>query len=164
MACFLKSNSSKHNFFDLRFTHVNILWDNLTIGHSMTFVTNIYVACLRGYYSEVMSLLRYIVNWYIFQYYLHFQSCKSVYDRIIDLGIATPQIILNYAAFLEDKNYFEEAFKVWTFPIIVYTVVIDYNICHISLGYYLSLMFARLWFSFLPEYCIKICIIWIFKV
>lgn len=42
-----------------------------------------------------------------------FQSCKSVYDRIIDLGIATPQIVLNYAAFLEDHNYFEEAFKAY---------------------------------------------------
>lgn len=40
------------------------------------------------------------------------QSCKAVYDRIIDLKIATPQIIINYGLFLEEQNYFEEAFKV----------------------------------------------------
>ena len=40
------------------------------------------------------------------------QSCKAVYDRIIDLKIATPQIVINYGMFLEENNYFEEAFKV----------------------------------------------------
>jgi Tfp pilus assembly protein PilF len=40
------------------------------------------------------------------------QSCKAVYDRIIDLRIATPQIVINYGMFLNENNYFEEAFKV----------------------------------------------------
>jgi hypothetical protein len=40
------------------------------------------------------------------------QSCKAVYDRILDLKIATPQIIINYALFLEENKYFEEAFRV----------------------------------------------------
>lgn len=44
--------------------------------------------------------------------YVSLQSTKSVYDRIIDLRIATPQIIINYAMFLEEHNYFEESFKV----------------------------------------------------
>lgn len=35
-----------------------------------------------------------------------------MYDRIIDLRIATPQIIINYAMFLEEHDYFEESFKV----------------------------------------------------
>lgn len=45
------------------------------------------------------------------------QSTKAVYDRILDLRIATPQIIINYAMFLEEHKYFEESFKVssgWT--------------------------------------------------
>jgi hypothetical protein len=41
-----------------------------------------------------------------------FQSCKAVYDRIIDLKICTPQIIINYSLFLEEHKYFEEAFRV----------------------------------------------------
>ena len=36
-----------------------------------------------------------------------------MYDRIIDLKIATPQIIMNYSIFLEENNYFEEAFKAY---------------------------------------------------
>lgn len=40
-----------------------------------------------------------------------FKTCKAVYDRIIDLKIATPQIIMNYALFLEENQYFEESFK-----------------------------------------------------
>ncbi|XP_052790724.1 pre-mRNA-splicing factor SYF1-like [Mya arenaria] len=42
-----------------------------------------------------------------------FKTCKAVYDRIIDLRIATPQIIMNYGLFLEKNNYFEEAFKAY---------------------------------------------------
>lgn len=42
-----------------------------------------------------------------------FKTCKTVYDRIIDLRIATPQIIMNYGLFLEENNYFEEAFKAY---------------------------------------------------
>ncbi|EAW69023.1 XPA binding protein 2, isoform CRA_b [Homo sapiens] len=41
-----------------------------------------------------------------------FQSTKAVYDRILDLRIATPQIVINYAMFLEEHKYFEESFKV----------------------------------------------------
>lgn len=40
-----------------------------------------------------------------------FASAKAVYERIIDLKIATPQLILDYAAFLEERNYFEESFR-----------------------------------------------------
>lgn len=42
-----------------------------------------------------------------------FKSCKAVYDRIIDLKIATPQIIINYGLFLEENNHFEEAFRAY---------------------------------------------------
>ncbi|XP_077986681.1 pre-mRNA-splicing factor SYF1-like [Glandiceps talaboti] len=42
-----------------------------------------------------------------------FKSTKAVYDRIIDLRIVTPQIIINYGMFLEEHNYFEEAFKAY---------------------------------------------------
>lgn len=42
-----------------------------------------------------------------------FKSCKAVYDRIIELKICTPQIIVNYGLFLEENNYFEEAFRAY---------------------------------------------------
>jgi pre-mRNA-splicing factor SYF1 len=34
---------------------------------------------------------------------------------MLDLRVATPQIVINYASFLEDSQYFEEAFKVRCF-------------------------------------------------
>lgn len=42
-----------------------------------------------------------------------YKSCKAVYDHIIDLKIATPQIIINYGLFLEEHKYFEEAFRAY---------------------------------------------------
>ncbi|XP_013420306.1 pre-mRNA-splicing factor SYF1 [Lingula anatina] len=42
-----------------------------------------------------------------------YKTCKAVYDRIIDLRIATPQIIINYGMFLNENNYFEEEFKAY---------------------------------------------------
>ncbi|PKA56207.1 hypothetical protein AXF42_Ash011136 [Apostasia shenzhenica] len=41
------------------------------------------------------------------------ESTRDVYERILDLKIATAQIILNYAFFLEEHKYFEDAFKVY---------------------------------------------------
>jgi pre-mRNA-splicing factor SYF1 len=35
-------------------------------------------------------------------------SVKAVYDRILELKIATPQVIMNYAAFLEKQKYYED--------------------------------------------------------
>ena len=42
-----------------------------------------------------------------------FKSTKAVYDRILELKIPTPQIIINYGLFLKENNYFEEAFKAY---------------------------------------------------
>ena len=39
-------------------------------------------------------------------------TTKAAYNRAIDLKVATPQMIINFAAFLEDKGYFEDSFKV----------------------------------------------------
>ncbi|CAI9087648.1 OLC1v1021777C1 [Oldenlandia corymbosa var. corymbosa] len=41
------------------------------------------------------------------------ESTREVYESILDLKIATPQIIINYAMLLEDHKYFEDAFKVY---------------------------------------------------
>ncbi|KAL2552937.1 Tetratricopeptide repeat (TPR)-like superfamily protein [Forsythia ovata] len=41
------------------------------------------------------------------------ESTRAVYERILDLKIATPQITINYAMLLEDHKYFEDAFKVY---------------------------------------------------
>ena len=38
---------------------------------------------------------------------------KAVYGDMIDLKVATPQVILNFASLLEERRFFEEAFKVY---------------------------------------------------
>ena len=48
----------------------------------------------------------------MYNFFLYKKSTKKVYDNIIDLRIATPQIIINFGLFLEEHNFFEEAFKV----------------------------------------------------
>lgn len=40
------------------------------------------------------------------------QSTRAVYERILDLRIATPQIVINYALLLEEHGRFEDSFKV----------------------------------------------------
>lgn len=43
----------------------------------------------------------------------NFNSTKAVYERILDLKIATPQLVLNYAKFLETHKYYEESFRAY---------------------------------------------------
>lgn len=41
------------------------------------------------------------------------ESTRAVYDQILDLRVATPQIVLNYALFLEEAKHFEDAFQAY---------------------------------------------------
>lgn len=74
------------------------------------------------------------------------QTCKSVYDKIIDLRIATPQIVMNYGLFLEENNYFEEAFKVQ-----INGLLATFCIYYISINIHVLVMlyFSPLFFSIL---------------
>ncbi|KAJ1474868.1 hypothetical protein T484DRAFT_1830702, partial [Baffinella frigidus] len=40
-------------------------------------------------------------------------STKAVYERMIDLKVVTPQILINYAHMLEEAKFFEESFRVY---------------------------------------------------
>jgi len=42
-----------------------------------------------------------------------FETTRNVYESMVDLKIVTPQIVLNYAAFLEEHKYFEQAFRAY---------------------------------------------------
>jgi pre-mRNA-splicing factor SYF1 len=42
-----------------------------------------------------------------------FLTTKAVYDKILDLRIATPMTVINYAAFLKERKYYEESFKAY---------------------------------------------------
>lgn len=42
-----------------------------------------------------------------------FLSARACYDRMINLRVATPQTILNFAAFLQEKGLYEDSFQVY---------------------------------------------------
>jgi pre-mRNA-splicing factor SYF1 len=42
-----------------------------------------------------------------------FDTTRAIYDKIIELHVATPQLVLNYATFLEEHKHFEDAFKAY---------------------------------------------------
>jgi pre-mRNA-splicing factor SYF1 len=41
------------------------------------------------------------------------ETCRAAYERAFDLKVITPQMALNYAAFLEERNFFEDSFRVY---------------------------------------------------
>ncbi|XP_063727991.1 pre-mRNA-splicing factor SYF1-like [Symsagittifera roscoffensis] len=67
-----------------------------------------------------------------------FRTAKAVYDAIIDLRIATPQIIMNYALFLEENNYFEESFKAFEKGIALFKWPNVYDIWHTYLSKFIQ--------------------------
>lgn len=41
------------------------------------------------------------------------EETRTVYDRLFELKIATPQTVVNYANMLEENGYFEDSFKIY---------------------------------------------------
>lgn len=41
------------------------------------------------------------------------QSTRATYDAALDMKVATPTLVLSYAKFLEERKYFEDAFKIY---------------------------------------------------
>ena len=48
-------------------------------------------------------------------------SCRAAYEKALDLKVITPQMVLNYAAFLEERNFYEDSFKVFERAIALFT-------------------------------------------
>ncbi|KAF8163140.1 protein prenylyltransferase [Crassisporium funariophilum] len=61
-------------------------------------------------------------------------STKAVYDKILELRIANAQVIVNYASFLEENNYFEESFKVYERGVELFTFPVSFEIWNIYLS------------------------------
>ncbi|KAI0047958.1 spliceosome complex protein [Auriscalpium vulgare] len=62
------------------------------------------------------------------------ESAKAVYDKILELRIANAQVIVNYAAFLEENKYFEESFKVYERGVELFTFPVSFEIWNIYLS------------------------------
>ncbi|KAI0080615.1 spliceosome complex protein [Panus rudis PR-1116 ss-1] len=66
------------------------------------------------------------------------ESTKAVYDKILELRIANAQIIVNYAAFLEENKYFEESFKVYERGVELFTYPVSFEIWNIYLAKFIK--------------------------
>ncbi|KAI0313625.1 spliceosome complex protein [Amylostereum chailletii] len=62
------------------------------------------------------------------------ETAKAVYDKILELRIANAQVIVNYAAFLEENKYFEESFKVYERGVELFTFPVSFEIWNIYLS------------------------------
>lgn len=80
------------------------------------------------------------------------ESTKEVYDKVMDLKIANPQTIVNYATFLEENQYFEESFKVYERGIELFGWPIAFELWNIYLERfvkrYVSTVFLGIQFDF----------------
>ncbi|KAN0075349.1 hypothetical protein V8E55_011372 [Tylopilus felleus] len=62
------------------------------------------------------------------------ESTKTVYEKIMDLKIANAQIIVNYAAFLEENQYWEDSFRIYERGTELFTFPISFEIWNIYLS------------------------------
>ncbi|CAB4406292.1 unnamed protein product [Rhizophagus irregularis] len=66
------------------------------------------------------------------------ESTRAVYDRILELKIANPQIIINYANFLEENKYYEESFKVYERGVELFNYPISFEIWNVYLTKFIN--------------------------
>ncbi|PVV01663.1 hypothetical protein BB560_003908 [Smittium megazygosporum] len=63
---------------------------------------------------------------------------RAVYDRIIQLKIATPQIIVNYTSFLKEHRYFEEVFRVYERGISMFGYPVSFELWNLYLTFFVE--------------------------
>ncbi|KXS11643.1 TPR-like protein [Gonapodya prolifera JEL478] len=63
---------------------------------------------------------------------------RSVYDRILELKVATPQTVVDYATWLEGMNYWEESFKVYEKGISLFGWPIAFDLWNLYLSRFLG--------------------------
>ncbi|SCV67370.1 BQ2448_6016 [Microbotryum intermedium] len=66
------------------------------------------------------------------------ESTKAVYDQIFELKIATAQIVINYANFLEENQYWEESFKIYERGVDLFTYPIAFEIWNAYLSKFIK--------------------------
>ncbi len=66
------------------------------------------------------------------------ESTKRVYEKMLELKIANAQIMINYAAFLEANEYFEEAFKVYERGVELFTYPVAFEIWNVYLSKFIK--------------------------
>ncbi|GAA5913892.1 hypothetical protein JCM8208_004990 [Rhodotorula glutinis] len=66
------------------------------------------------------------------------ETTKAVYDRIFELKIANAQVVINFANFLEENEYWEESFKVYERGVDLFTFPIAFEIWNAYLSKFIK--------------------------
>lgn len=62
------------------------------------------------------------------------ESAKHAFDRILELKIANAQIIINFAQFLEEQHYYEDAFRVYERGVELFTYPVAFELWNVYLN------------------------------
>lgn len=93
------------------------------------------------------------------------QNTRSIYQHILELRIATPQVVLNYASLLEEKHFFEEAFTVYERGLALFRWPIVYEIWNAYLVKFIKrfvrghLFFFFFWLPRLTMFAVLPCLL-----
>ncbi|KAJ6606533.1 hypothetical protein DFH09DRAFT_1242036 [Mycena vulgaris] len=94
-----------------------------------------------NYHDHVCAVAPFKIRLKLWSFYVDLEesigsveTTKAVYDKILELRIANAQIIINYAAFLEENKYFEESFKVYERGVELFTFPVSFEIWNIYLS------------------------------
>jgi pre-mRNA-splicing factor SYF1 len=93
------------------------------------------------YFDETLSPQQRVhKSWKLWSFYLDMvesvsslEETKKVYERVFELRIATPQTVANYAALLEENNYFEESFKIYERGLDLFSYPVAFEIWNLYL-------------------------------
>lgn len=66
------------------------------------------------------------------------ESTKAVYNKIFELKIANAQIVINFANFLEENQFWEESFKVYERGVDLFTYPISFEIWNTYLSKFIK--------------------------
>lgn len=66
------------------------------------------------------------------------ETTKVVYDKIFELKIANAQIVINFANFLEENEYWEESFKVYERGVDLFSYPIAFEIWNTYLSKFIK--------------------------
>ncbi|KAL2315466.1 Pre-mRNA-splicing factor cwf3 [Schizosaccharomyces pombe] len=76
----------------------------------------------------------------IWMYYLDLEesvgtieTTRKLYDRVFELKIATPQVVVNYANLLEENAYFEDSFKIYERGVALFSYPVAFELWNLYL-------------------------------
>ncbi|EEB05835.1 complexed with Cdc5 protein Cwf3 [Schizosaccharomyces japonicus yFS275] len=61
------------------------------------------------------------------------ESTRALYERMFELKIATPQVVVNYANLLEENQFFEDSFKVYERGVALFSYPVAFELWNLYL-------------------------------